>query len=104
MLDFGFLLGLFVLSSTQTPSLQVPRNIQTLLDAGQYSQAEQAVQRELEHAPTWDVGYLLLAQIYSVTGRYDLAERSARSAIRLRESLDGFLLLALAAQRLNKLN
>jgi tetratricopeptide (TPR) repeat protein len=104
MLVFWFLLGSFVLPPAQTPPLQIPQNIQTLLDTRQYSQAEQAVQRELERTPTWDIGYVLLAQIHSVTGRYDLAERSALCAIRLRESLDGFMLLALAAQRLNKLN
>ena len=104
MLGFWFLLNSFLLSSGQTPSLQIPSNVQALLDAHQYSQAEQLIQAEVERTPRWDVGYLLLAQIHSVTGHYDLAERSALSAIRLRESLDGFMLLALAAQRLNKLN
>ena len=99
-----FLLGFFVLTSDPTPSLQIPKNIQVLLDTHQYSQAEQFIQNELEHRPAWDVGYLVLSQIYSVTGRHDLAERSALSAVRLRESLDGFMLLALASQRLNKIN
>ncbi|MCI0423657.1 MAG: tetratricopeptide repeat protein [Acidobacteria bacterium] len=104
MLVPGFLLGFFVALSGPTPSLQIPQNIQLLLDARQYLQAEQIIQSELEHRPAWDVGYLLLAQIYSITGRHDLAERSALSAVRLKESLDGFMLLALASQRLNKIN
>jgi tetratricopeptide (TPR) repeat protein len=98
-----FLISL-LFSSAQTTSLQIPANIQALLDARQYSQAEQLIQAEIERTPTWDIGYLLLAQIQNMTGRYDLAERSALSAVRLRESLDGFMLLALAAQRQNKLN
>jgi tetratricopeptide (TPR) repeat protein len=104
MLVSWFLLASLAFPSPQTPSLQIPQDIQALLDARQYSQAEQIVQRELERRPAWDVGHLLLAQIYSVMGRYDLAERSALSAVRLRESLDGFMLLALATQRLSKLN
>jgi tetratricopeptide (TPR) repeat protein len=99
-----FLLSFFLVVSDPTPSLQIPKNIQVLLDSRQYSQAEQFIQSELEHRPAWDVGYLVLSQIYSVTGRHDLAERSALSAVRLRESLDGFMLLALASQRLNKIN
>ena len=104
MLVPGFLLGFFVLAGGPTYSVQIPKNIQDLLDAHQYSQAEQFIQSELGHRPAWDVGYLLLAQIYSITGRHDLAERSALSAVHLRESLDGFMLLALASQRLNKIN
>jgi tetratricopeptide (TPR) repeat protein len=37
-------------------------------------------------------------------GRYDLAEGSALSAVRLRESLDGFMLLAVATMHSGKLN
>jgi tetratricopeptide (TPR) repeat protein len=99
-----FLLGFFFVAKGPTASLQVPNNLQVLLDARQYSQAEQFIQSELEDRPDWDVGHLLLAQIYSVTGRHDLAERAALSAVRLRESLDGLMLLALASQRLNKIN
>jgi tetratricopeptide (TPR) repeat protein len=98
------LLGFFVLASSPIPPLQIPKNIQGLLDAQQYVQAEQLIQSELERRPDWDVGHLLLAQIYSVEGRNDLAERAALSAVRLRESLDGFMLLALVTQRLNRLN
>ena len=104
MMALCVFLGSFCLVVPETPSIQIPKDIQELLDARQYSQAEEAVQRELERIPAWDVGYLLLAQIYSVTGRYDLAERSALAAIQLRESLDGFMLLALATQHLNKFN
>jgi tetratricopeptide (TPR) repeat protein len=99
-----FLLSFFVLASGPTSSVQIPKNIQELLDAHQYSQAEQLIRSELGDKPSWDVGYLLLAQIYTITGRYDLAEQSALSAVRLRESLDGFMLLALASQHLNKIN
>ena len=99
-----FLLGFFLVVSDPTQSLQIPKNIQVLLNSRQYSQAEQFIQNELQRRPAWDVGYLVLSQIYSVTGRHDLAERSALSAVRLRESLDGFMLLALASQRLNKIS
>src|SRR5262245_32079428 len=100
----GFLLGFFVLASSPIPPPQIPKNIQGLLDARQYVQAEQLIQTELQRRPDWDLGHLVLAQIYSVDGRNDLAERSALSAVRLRESLDGFMLLALVTQRLNRLN
>jgi len=104
MLVPGVLLGFFVLASGPTSSVQIPKNIQELLDAHQYPQAEQLIRSELGAKPAWDVGYLLLAQIYTITGRHDLAEQSALSAVHLRESLDGFMLLALASQRLNKIN
>jgi len=104
MVGLSLLLISFLFSSAQTTSLQIPANIQALLDAHLYAEAEQLILAEVERTPKWDVGYLLLAQIQSMTGRYDLAERSALSAIRLRESLDGFMLLALATQRQNKIN
>ena len=90
------ILACLVVTQAQSAPLYVPDSIQMLLDAHQYDQAEQAVQSELEQSPNWETGHLLLAQIYSATGRYDLAERSALAAIRQRESLDGFMLLALA--------
>jgi hypothetical protein len=46
-----------LLSAAQNP--QVPGEIQKLLDAHQYAEAERALQR----TPDWDVGDLLLAQI-----------------------------------------
>ena len=98
------ILACLVFTQAQSAPLYVPDSIQMLLDAHQYDQAEQAVQSELEQSPNWETGHLLLAQIYSATGRYDLAERSALGAIRQRESLDGFMLLALATMRLQKLN
>src|SRR5438309_1451375 len=100
----SLILACLVFTKAQSAPLRVPDNIQALLDAHQYAHAEQAVQSELEHFPNWETGHLLLAQIYNLTGRYDLAERSALAAIRQRESLDGFMLLALASMRLKKLN
>ena len=100
----SLILACLVFTQAQSAPLQTPRNIQALLDARQYSQAEQAVRSELEHSPNWETGHLLLAQIYNLTGRYDLAERSALAAIRQHESLDGFMLLALATMHLKKLN
>jgi tetratricopeptide (TPR) repeat protein len=91
-----------LLSSAQNP--QVPGEIQKLLDAHQYAEAERALQRELQRAPDWDVGHLLLAQIYNATGRYEPAERSALAALRRRESVDGFLALAVATMHLARLN
>jgi tetratricopeptide (TPR) repeat protein len=101
----SFLLFSSLISATlQTPPVQIHQNIQAFLDARQYTQAEQALERQLERSPNWDVGHLLLAQIYNLTARYDLAERSGLSAIRLRESLDGFMLLAVVTMHLKKLN
>jgi tetratricopeptide (TPR) repeat protein len=61
-------------------------------------------QRELQRTPDWDVGHLLLAQIYNATGRYEPAERSALATLRRRESVDGFLALAVATMHLARLN
>jgi len=97
-------LACVALLSSAAQNLQVPQDIQTLLAAHQYVEAEQALQRELQRAPDWDVGHLLLAQIYNATGRYEAAERSALAAIRRRESVDGFLALAVATQHLGRLN
>lgn len=83
---------------------QVPQHIRTLLKAQKYPEAEQALRGQLQRWPDWDAGHLLLAQIYQQTGRYELAERSALSAVGRRESFDGFMLLAMAALRLGKLN
>ncbi len=79
-------------------------SIRSLMAAGDYPAAERALQKEIERSPDWDAGYLMLAQIHAAAGRYELAWRSARAAVRLRESLDGFMLLAVSAMRLNRLN
>jgi tetratricopeptide (TPR) repeat protein len=98
------LFAYLISGEAQSTTVQGPQDIQTLVSARQFSQAEQAVQDRLQRSPDWDLGHLLLAQIYNSTGRYDLAERSARSAVRLRESLDGFLLLAVATMHSGQLN
>jgi tetratricopeptide (TPR) repeat protein len=99
-----FLFSILTSAAVQNPPVQIPQNIQAFLDTRQYAQAEQALQRQLERSPNWDAGLLLLAQIYNLTARYELAERSGLSAIRLRESLDGFMLLAAITMHLRKLN
>ncbi len=81
----------------------LPR-LQALVEARDFPAAERELKRELLRAPDWHAGHLLLARIYLQTARYELAERSAQAAIRTRESLDGFLLLALATLHLGRLN
>lgn len=46
----------------------------------------------------------MLAHVHAAAGRYELAEQSALAAVQARESLDGFLLLAVTTMRLNRLN
>jgi len=99
-LGFAFLLS----ATAQTLSPVVPRDIQVLLEKKDYPNAEPAIQSELERSPAWDTGYVLLAQIYNATGRYALAERAGRSALRMHESLDAFLALAVADMNQRKLN
>ncbi len=88
----------------QGSHLQVPQDIQTFLDARKYSEAEQAIQLRLNCSPDWEAGHLVLGQIYNATGRYALAERAALSAIGIRESVDGFMVLAVATMRLQRVN
>lgn len=83
---------------------EVSPRLRQLLEARDYTEAEQAIRQGLARSPDWDTGHLLLAQIYLQTGRFDLAEQSAASATRIRESLDGLMLLATATMRLNRLN
>ncbi len=92
------------LAAAQAPQVQIPQHIQALLDAHKYPEAEEALQTQLQRSPDWDVGYLLLGQIYNLTGRYELAEHSALCAIRIRESVDGFMVLAVATMHLQRLN
>jgi tetratricopeptide (TPR) repeat protein len=58
----------------------------------------------LAASPGWDTGHLLLAQLYTDAGKYQSAEQSASAAVRIRESIDGYLLLAVATMRMNRLN
>ncbi len=99
-----FFLFSCVASAAQAPQFQIPQHIQALLDAHNYPEAEQALQSQLQRSPDWDVGHLLLGQIYNLRGRYELAEHSALSAIRIRESVDGFMVLAVATMHLQRLN
>src|SRR5258707_8181201 len=90
--------------AAKTPPPAVPAEIQALLDAHDYPKAELAIQQKLSASPAWERGHVLLAQIYSATARYALAERSGLAAVRLRESVDAFLVLAVATMNLRKLN
>ncbi|MBI1941678.1 MAG: tetratricopeptide repeat protein [Acidobacteria bacterium] len=96
--------GCMVTATAQGPSRQISPAIESHLDAGNYSEAERLARTRLEREPDWEAGHLLVGQICSLTGRYKEAERSARVAVRLRESLDGFMLLAVATMRLGKHN
>jgi len=95
---------LFVTATAQTLSPVVPRDIQALVDGKNYRAAEAAIGAELARDPRWDTGHVLLAQIYNATGRYEPAERAGMAAIRIRESLDALLALAVADMNLRKLN
>jgi tetratricopeptide (TPR) repeat protein len=97
-------LAFVCLLSSAGQNYPIPQDIQTLLATHRYVEAEQALQRELLRAPDWDVGHLLLAQIYNATGRYEAAERAALAALRRRESVDSFLALAIATMHLGRLN
>jgi tetratricopeptide (TPR) repeat protein len=95
----------FVISvSAQTLSSAVPAEIQALLTTHDYPKAEQAIRERLAASPAWDTGHVLLAQIYNATGRYELAERSGLAAVKLRESVDALLALAMATLSQRKLN
>src|SRR6266851_6429930 len=91
-------------ATTQTSPPAVPAEIQALLDAHDYRQAELAIQQKLSASPAWERGHVLLAQVYNATARYALAEHSGLAAVRLRESVDAFLVLAVATMNLRKLN
>ena len=98
------LLAASVALAALSQSIDVPPNIQELLKAGNYAAAQRAAEQELARSPGWDAGYVILAQIYAQTGRYELAERAATSAIGIRESLDALMLLAISTMHLNRLN
>ncbi len=96
--------GVSLAAIALSQEVPVPQRIQEMLNARDYSGAERAIAEELRRLPEWNTGHLLIAQIYARTGRYELAEQSASAAIRQRESLDGFMLLAVATMRLGRLN
>ena len=99
------LLCVFVFpAAAQTSPPAVPVEIQALLNAHDYPKAELAIQQKLSASPAWERGHVLLAQIYNATARYALAEHSGLAAVRLRESVDAFLVLAVATMNLRKLN
>ena len=99
------LLCVFVFpAAAQTSPPAVPAEIQALLDAHDYPKAELAIQQKLSASPAWERGHVLLAQIYNTTARYALAERSGLAAVSRRESVDAFLVLAVATMNLRKLN
>ncbi len=99
------LVWVFVVSvSAQTLSSAVPAEIQVLLTTHDYPKAEQAIKEKLAASPAWHTGHVLLAQIYNATGRYELAERSGLAAVKLRESVDALLALAMATLNQRKLN
>src|SRR6476469_6986246 len=91
-------------AAAQRSQADIAQPLADLLKARQFSQAEQMVNARLTSSPDWETGHLLLAQIYTQTGKYDLAERSASTALRLRKSIDAYMVLAVAAMRLNRLN
>ena len=99
------LVSVFVVSvSAQTLSSAVPAEIQVLLTTHDYPKAEQAIKEKLAASPAWHTGHVLLAQIYNATGRYELAERSGLAAVKLRESVDALLALAVATLNQRKVN
>ena len=98
----GLLVGGLVPAQAQTK--QIPPEIQAPLSARDYPKAEQALRRKLEGSPNWDLGYILLGQILNQTGRYGEAERAGLAAIRLRKSVDAFMVLAVATMHQQKLN
>lgn len=93
-----------IVATAQTLSPVIPRQIQTLLAEKKYRDAEPAIHAELARNPQWDTGYVLLAQIYNATNRYDKAEGAGLAAIKVRESLDAFLALAVSNMNQGKLN
>jgi tetratricopeptide (TPR) repeat protein len=88
----------------QSKPVPISQEIQALLDAHDYAKAEHALKKELEHAPGWDLGHVLLGQVCNQLGEYAEAERAGLDALRIRESLDGFMVLAVADMHLGKLN
>jgi hypothetical protein len=83
-------------ATAQTSPRAVPAEIQALLDAHDYPKAERAIQERHSASSASDRGHVLLAQIYNTTARYELAERSGLAAVNTRESVDAFMVLAVA--------
>jgi tetratricopeptide (TPR) repeat protein len=79
-------------------------DIQSLLDQRKYSEAEQILVEELRQRPQWEEGQVLLGRVCNSIGRYSLAEQSAYAALKIRPSVDAYLVLATAAFNQRKLN
>jgi tetratricopeptide (TPR) repeat protein len=82
----------------------LPPRLRQMLEARDFLGVEREIREKLAREAGWDGGHLLLAQIYLQEGRNEEAEGSAAAALKIRESLDAFLLLARATMRLNRLN
>lgn len=109
ILKFAFALLLLVGAGTAAlragdAPAEVPEEIRALLAGQKFAEAEKLLLNSLTRSPEWERGYLLLGQIYARTGRYEQAESSTRAAVRRRESLDAFMLLATTCMKQRKLN
>jgi tetratricopeptide (TPR) repeat protein len=100
----GIALLLVMPAGAQVPSPEAELRLDDLLRARRFAEAEQLISEQMRALPKWEKGHLILAQIYTQRGRYDAAERSASAALRIRQSADGLLLLAVAEMHLNRLN
>jgi tetratricopeptide (TPR) repeat protein len=78
--------------------------IRNLFLSGQYDRAEQLLRSGLKQRPGWEVGRLLLGQLYYQTGRFADARREALAAAGMRQSYDAYILLAKTALDLKRLN
>ena len=95
---------LMMLAAAQVPPPEAELRLNELLKTRRFTEAEQLISDQLRAMPRWEKGHLILAQIYTQAGQYEAAERSASAALRIRRSIDGLLLLAVAQMRLNRLN
>lgn len=93
-----------MLAAAEFPSPELERRVDHLLRTERFFDAERVISDQLRATPKWEKGHLILAQIYTQKAQYDAAERSASAALRIRQSVDGLLLLAVAEMRLNRLN
>lgn len=88
----------------QAASTDLPPRLRELLEAREYSAAEQETLRLLELSPLWDRGHLLLGQLQINDRRHAAAAQSATAALNIRPSLDGYVLLGLANMHVGRLN
>lgn len=100
------LVAVLLIPSWHLGSAEAPArvDIQSLLDQQKYPKAEQALIAELGQRPQWEEGHVLLGQVRNSMGRYRLAEQSAYSALKIRPSVDAYLVLATATLNERKLN